>query len=108
MCRPNTLNRQFNPDKLNQVWITDITYIKTREGWLYLCVIIDLFGRKVIVQQTSSHIDRHLVCNTLKNVLYRRQFPKGVLLHSDLGSCISSDLIAPIALRYSIYIFLTT
>ncbi|WP_141675158.1 MULTISPECIES: DDE-type integrase/transposase/recombinase [unclassified Gilliamella] len=83
---PNTLNRQFNPERPNQVLVTNITYIKTHEGWLYLCVIIDLFGRKVIRQQTSSHIDRNLVCNTLKHALFRRQFPKGVSLHIDRGS----------------------
>ncbi|WP_255307247.1 IS3 family transposase, partial [Gilliamella sp. App6-5] len=69
---PNTLNRQFNPDKPNTTWVTDITYIKTGEGWLYLSVIIDLYGRKVIARQTSRYIDRHLVCNTLKQALFRR------------------------------------
>ncbi|MCO6536327.1 MAG: DDE-type integrase/transposase/recombinase, partial [Gilliamella sp.] len=61
----------------------DITYIKTGEGWLYLSVIIDLYGRKVIARQTSRYIDRHLVCNTLKQALFRRHFPKNVLIHSD-------------------------
>jgi len=73
---PNTLNRQFNPDKPNTVWVTDITYIKTGEGWLYLCVIIDLFGRKVIGWQTSQRIDRHLVCNTLKMPYFDVSFQK--------------------------------
>ncbi|WP_141674945.1 DDE-type integrase/transposase/recombinase, partial [Gilliamella sp. Bif1-4] len=54
---PNTLDRQFNPDKPNKTWVTDITYIKTGEGWLYLSVIIDLYGRKVIARQTSRYID---------------------------------------------------
>lgn len=83
---PNTLDRKFNPDKPNRVWVTDITYIKTGEGWLYLCVIIDLYGRKVIARQTSRHIDRHLVCNALKQALFRRHFPQNVLIHSDRGS----------------------
>ncbi|WP_392564200.1 IS3 family transposase [Orbus wheelerorum] len=99
---PNTLDRQFNPDKPNRVWVTDITYIKTGEGWLYLCVIIDLFGRKVIGRQTSSRIDRHLVCNTLKNALFRRQFPKGVLLHSDRGSQYCSADFKRLLLQYGL------
>lgn len=99
---PNTLARQFNPDKPNTVWVTDITYIKTGEGWLYLCVIIDLFGRKVIGRQTSAHIDRHLVCNTLKTALFRRQFPKGVLLHSDRGSQYCSADFKRLLLRHEL------
>ncbi|WP_392561783.1 IS3 family transposase [Orbus sturtevantii] len=99
---PNTLDRQFNPDKPNLVWVTDITYIKTGEGWLYLCVIIDLFGRKVIGRQTSHRIDRHLVCNTLKNALFRRQFPKGVLLHSDRGSQYCSGDFKRLVLRHGL------
>ena len=49
-------------------------------------MIIDLYGRKVIARQTSRYIDRHLVCNTLKQALFRRHFPKNVLIHSDQGS----------------------
>ena len=88
---PNRLNRQFNPTHPNQIWVSDITYIKTGEGWLYLCVIIDLFGRKIVGWQTSSRIDRHLVCQTLTCALFRRGNPKNVLLHSDRGSQYCSD-----------------
>ena len=82
----NKLNREFNPDKPNIAWVSDITYIKTGEGWLYLCVIIDLYGRKVIGRQTSRYINRHLVSQALKQALSRRGFPKNVLIHSDWGS----------------------
>ncbi|OCG62214.1 IS3 family transposase [Gilliamella sp. GillExp13] len=82
--------------------VIDITYIKTREGWLYRCVIIDLFGRKVIGSQTSSPIDRHLVCNTLKNVLFCRQFPKGVLIHSDRGSQYCSAAFKRLVLHHGL------
>lgn len=99
---PNTLDRQFNPDKPNNIWVTDITYIKTGEGWLYLCVIIDLFNREVIAQQTSRYIDRRLVCNTLKNALLRRNFPKNVLLHSDRGSQYNSADFKRLLLQYGI------
>lgn len=99
---PNTLNRAFNPDKPNIAWVSDITYIKTGEGWLYLCVIIDLYGRKVIGRQTSQHIDRHLVCNTLKQALFRRRFPKNVLIHSDRGSQYCSADFKQLLLRYGL------
>lgn len=61
------------------------TYIKTGEGWLYLCVIIDLYGRKVIARQTIHHIDRPLRCNALPQTIFRRHFPKIVLIHCDRG-----------------------
>ncbi|KES15646.1 Transposase [Gilliamella apicola SCGC AB-598-B02] len=99
---PNTLDRQFNPDKPNTTWVTDITYIKTGEGWLYLSVIIDLYGRKVIARQTSRYIDRHLVCNTLKQALFRRQFPKNVLIHSDQGSQYCSTDFKQLLLQYEL------
>ncbi|OCG32965.1 transposase [Gilliamella sp. Bim3-2] len=99
---PNTLDRQFNPDKPNKTWVTDITYIKTGEGWLYLSVIIDLYGRKVIARQTSRYIDRHLVCNTLKQALFRRHFPKNVLIHSDQGSQYCSAEFKQLLLQYGL------
>src|SRR5699024_1540505 len=83
--------RQFTPDNPDRVWVTDITYIKTGEGWLYLCVMIDLFSRKVIGWHTGSRINRHLVCQSLNNALLRRGYPKGVLVHSDRGSQYCSD-----------------
>src|SRR5699024_12052402 len=68
---------QINRDNPDRAWVTDITYIKTGEGWLYLCVMIDLFSRKVIGWHTSSRINRHLVCQALRNALLRRGYPKG-------------------------------
>ncbi|WP_334324617.1 DDE-type integrase/transposase/recombinase, partial [Gilliamella apicola] len=73
---PNTLDRQFNPDQPNTTWVIDITYIKTGEGWLYLSVIIDLYGRKMIARQTCRYIDHHLVCNTLKKLCFVITFLK--------------------------------
>ena len=98
----NKLNREFNPDKPNIAWVSDITYIKTGEGWLYLCVIIDLYGRKVIGRQTSRCIDRHLVCQALKQALFRRGFPKNVLIHSDRGSQYCSADFKQLVLHYGL------
>ncbi len=83
---PNLLERNFTASKPNEKWVTDITYIQTTEGWLYLGMIIDLFSRKVIGWSMSEKIDADLVCNVLKMALWRRKFPKGVIVHSDRGS----------------------
>ena len=83
---PNHLNRAFKVDHPDQVWVTDITYIKTIEGWLYLCIYIDLFSRKIVGWQTSSRMDRHLVCDALRDALNRRCPSSTLLIHSDQGS----------------------
>lgn len=65
-------------------------------------MIIDLYGRKVIARQTSRYIDRHLVCNTLKQALFRRQFPKNALIHSDQGSQYCSADFKQLLLQYGL------
>lgn len=72
----NLLNRQFEVTRPNQVWVGDITYIRTDEGWLYLAVMLDLFSRQVVDWQMSSRIDRHLVCDALKAALVTRGMVK--------------------------------
>jgi len=70
---PNHLERQFKPERPNQSWVTDITYIRTHEGWLYLAVVLDLFSRQVIGWSMGSRIDTELVLNALGMALWRRQ-----------------------------------
>jgi putative transposase len=82
----NQLNRQFAVAKPNQVWVGDITYLRTTEGWLYLSVLIDLFGRKVVAWQMGDRIDQHLVNDTLKMAYLLRGKPSGVMIHTDQGS----------------------
>lgn len=82
---PNHLNRQFTPDQPNRSWVSDITYIRTHEGWLYLAVVIDLFSRQVIGWSMGSRIDTDLVLNALLMALWRRQPHESVLVHSDQG-----------------------
>jgi putative transposase len=82
---PNHLDRQFTPERPNQSWVTDITYIRTHEGWLYLAVVIDLFSRQVIGWSMGSRIDTELVLNALLMALWRRQPQEAVLVHSDQG-----------------------
>ena len=82
---PNHLNRQFTPDGINQSWFTDITYIRTHEGWLYLAVVLDLYSRRLVGWSMGSRIDTELVLNALLLALWRRQPKDTVLVHSDLG-----------------------
>ena len=82
----NTLNRQFQVTAPNQVWVGDITYLWTDEGWLYLAVIIDLFSRLVVGWAMAERITAELVCEALQMALWRRKMPKDILVHSDRGS----------------------
>jgi len=83
---PNLLERDFTASYSNEKWCTDITYVWTEEGWLYLCVFIDLYSRAVIGWSMDKRINKDLVCNALTMALWRRGFPKGVVVHSDRGS----------------------
>ena len=82
----NILNRDFSSDAPNNKWVSDITYIATDEGWLYLAGILDLCGRKVVGWSMGERMTKRLVIDCLKQALMRRGNPKGVLLHSDRGS----------------------
>ncbi|WP_080930684.1 IS3 family transposase, partial [Klebsiella variicola] len=83
---PNRLQRQFNPDAPDERWVTDITYIRTHEGWLYLAVVVDLFSRKVIGWSMQPRMTKDIVLNALLMAVWRRNPQKQVLVHSDQGS----------------------
>ncbi|MGJ7249076.1 IS3 family transposase [Morganella morganii] len=83
---PNRLQRQFNPDAPDERWVTDITYIRTHEGWLYLAVVVDLFSRKIIGWSMQSRMTKDIVLNALLMAIWRRNPLKQVLVHSDQGS----------------------
>jgi transposase InsO family protein len=82
----NVLSRAFEAKHQNQKWVSDITYIHTNEGFLYLAVVLDLYSRAIIGWSMSKTINKDLVCNALTMALFRRRFPKGVIVHSDRGS----------------------
>lgn len=82
---PNHLQRQFNVSESNQSWVTDITYIRTHESWLYLSAVINLFSRQVIGWSMGHRIDTELVLNALLMALWRRQPKAAVTAHSDQG-----------------------
>ncbi len=83
---PNILMRDFEVDTPNTAWVTDITYLATLEGWLYLAVILDLFSRRVVGYAMSERIDRQLVLEALGEALRQRPGVIDVVHHSDRGS----------------------
>lgn len=82
---PNRLAREFRPDAPNRVWATDITYIHTKQGWLYLAIVLDLFSRKVVGWSMQPYMDRRLVVAALKMAITTRQPAPGLVHHSDRG-----------------------
>ncbi len=83
---PNLLNRRFSVSTPNCVWVGDITYIWTFEGWLYLAVVIDLYSRRVVGWSMSKCISRKLVMDALTMAIWRRKPSSGLVFHSDRGS----------------------
>ena len=83
---PNVLNRQFDPTAPNQAWVADITYIRTRSGWLYLAVVLDLYARKVVGWAMGPDMQASLVCCALQLAIVQRQPAAGLIVHTDRGS----------------------
>jgi len=83
---PNLLARTFEAEAPNRAWVADITYLPTREGWLYLAVVLDLFARRVVGWSMQPSLERGLVLTALEHALQRRQPQPGLLHHSDRGS----------------------
>ena len=88
---PNRLGQNFAVDGPDKVWVTDITYIRTHEGWLYLSVVIDLFNKKVIGWSMKPSLNRDLALDALLMAVWRRRPTKPVIVHSDQGSQYGSD-----------------
>ena len=82
---PNRLAEAPRPTAPNQIWVQDITYIETNEGWIYLAAILDLYSRKIVGWAMSDHIDTALVLKALAMALLHRDPPKDLLCHSDRG-----------------------
>ena len=97
---PNRLNRNFTANMPNEKWTSDITYIWTQEGWLYLAVIMDLFSRAIIGWKIGRRMTQDLVCDALTMALWRRQFPQDVIVHSDRGSQYASDKYRQLLLKH--------
>ena len=87
----NLLDRQFDPDSPNETWTADITYILTREGWLYLAAVEDLYSRRVVDWSMADHMKSRLVVDALELAVQRRLPAEGLLAHSDRGSQYASE-----------------
>jgi putative transposase len=86
----NRLEQKFETSAPDQIWVTDITYIKTHEGWLYLCVVIDLFSRRVVGWSAQSRMTTDLALQALLMAVWRRKPDNRVTVHSDQGSQFTS------------------
>ncbi len=98
----NWLNRDFTASAPNQKWVSDITYIWTDEGWLYLATVIDLYSRAVIGWSIQPVMTRELISRALMMALWRRKFPRGVLCHSDRGSQYCSNDYQALLKKYGL------
>ena len=98
----NVVNREFEVPEMNRVWSSDITYVATAEGWLYLCVVIDLYSRKVIGWAMKATMQAQLVVDALMMALMRRRRPSGVIFHSDRGSRYASETVRRCVRRHGL------
>lgn len=88
---PNRVNREFTVDAPDCVWVTDITYIRTWQGWLHLAVVLDLHSRAVVGWSMKPTIAKELVLDALMMAVWRRKPMQEVIVHSDQGSQYGSD-----------------
>jgi len=92
----NLVEMRFNPQRANNLWTSDITYIWTREGWLYLSVVLDLWSRSVISWRADRNMDENLVIKALEKAIRDRQPGNELILHSDRGSQYASQRLRQI------------
>jgi transposase InsO family protein len=97
---PNLLERRFNVPAPNTAWVSDITYLWTRQGWLYLAVIVDLYSRKVVGWSLRERMTADLVCEALDAAVRARHPPPGLVFHSDRGSQYASKVFRRRLFRY--------
>ena len=83
---PNRLDQKFTAERPNQVWLADITYVPTKEGWLYLAVVLDLFTRKIVGWAMRGHMRAELTIAALTMAIQRQKPLPGLIHHSDRGS----------------------
>ena len=100
--KSNILNRDFFANKINQKWVGDITYIQTKEGWMYLATVIDLYSRAVIGWSMDKTMTKKLACDALNMALIKRHYPRHVIVHTDRGSQYCSKDYQKIIDKYSL------
>ena len=98
----NVLDRQFMPETPNLAWVSDLTYIRTRSGWLYLAAVMDLYSRKIVGWAMAPRMPAQLVCDALKMAIVSRQPAAGLIVHSDQGSQYASTEHAQLLQRHGL------
>lgn len=83
---PDLIEQDFSAHAPNQKWTSDVSYVWTDEGWLYLAVVMDLYSRAIVGWSMNRRMTDQLVCDALTMALFRRHFPQGTIIHSDRGS----------------------
>lgn len=99
---PNLLMQDFTAYRPNQVWMSDITYVSTREGWLYVCAIIDLFSKKIVAWTASSRMTQDLVISAYLKARRARSPGKYLIFHSDRGSQYASRAFRRLLRRHGV------
>jgi len=103
----NLLDRDFTPDSPNTSWVTDITYIWTQEGWLYLATIMGLYSRKIIGWSPRERLTKDLVIGALDMALKQRNLSADLLIHSDWGSQYASELYQLLLKKHGLLCFMS-
>jgi putative transposase len=98
----NVLDRQFEPAAANLSWVADITYIRTRSGWLYLAAVMDLFSRKIVGWAMAPSMPAELVCSALQIAITQRRPHAGLIMHSDRGSQYASEIHRALLTRHGL------
>jgi transposase InsO family protein len=101
---PNKLKQNFKANKPNEKWVSDLTYVWTSAGWLYLAVVMDLFSRKIVGMAMGNRISKELVCKAFLQAMLRRGYPVGFLYHSDRGSQYTSNDFQQLMQLYKIQV----
>lgn len=100
--KQNLLKRDFSADHPNQIWVSDITYFKVKSYWVYFCVILDLYSRKIIGWRVSRHMSTNLVTTTFKAAFQERGQPKNLTFHSDRGGQYISKTMMGLLQQYGV------
>lgn len=101
-AKQNLLKREFSAEHPNQIWVSDITYFKVKSYWVCLCIILDLYSRKVIGWRVSKHMSTHLVTATFKTTYQERGRPQNLTFHSDRGSQYVSKTLTGLFQQYGV------
>lgn len=98
----NLVEQNFTANKPDELWTSDITYVWTEQGWLYLAVILDVCCRRIVGWATSHRITQDLVLNALKQAFWQRKIEPGLVFHSDRGSQFASESVKELLAKYRI------